>query len=100
MMDERYRDIARYAESAVEGIRRTGLRILEMRERYARVLMPLESNINHVGMMYAGSLFTLGEAAGGILYGASFDTARFFPIVVEVNIRFRRPATTEDLANH
>ncbi len=95
MIDEKYSKFADLALSSVEGIRRTGVRILELRERYGRLLMPLEGNVNHVGMMYAGSLFTVGEMTGGLIYGVSFDCERFFPIVKEITIRFRRPALTD-----
>jgi acyl-coenzyme A thioesterase PaaI-like protein len=95
MIDEKYGKFADSALSSVEGIKRTGVRILELRERYGRLLMPLEGNVNHVGMMYAGSLFTIGEMTGGLIYGVSFDCERFFPIVKEITIRFRRPALTD-----
>ena len=71
------------------------MRAVALRDRYAKLLMPLEGNVNHVGMMYAGSLFTLGEIAGGAIHMVSVDTTRLFPIVKEVNIRFRRPAVTD-----
>ena len=95
MIEEKFKAIADFAESSIEGIRRTGIKVLEMRDRYAKMVMPLEGNVNHVGMMYAGSLFTIGEFSGGIIHGASFDCTRFFPIVTEVTIRFRRPALTD-----
>ncbi len=95
MIEERYREFAGFAETGVEGIRRTGLRVLEMRERRVRLLMPLEGNVNHVGIMYAGSLFTLGEITGGVIHGASFDVNRFYPIVKEVFIRFLRPVQSD-----
>jgi len=95
MIEDRYKPFAEYAETGVEGIKRTGIKVLEMRNCYAKVLMPMAGNGNHVGMMYAGSLFTLGEFSGGIIHGAAFDINKFFPIVVDVYIRFRRPALTD-----
>ena len=95
MIDEKYRGAAKRAVGAVEGIKRTGIRAVTLRDRYAKMLMPLEGNVNHVGMMYAGSLFTLGEIAGGAIHMVSFDMTRLFPIVKEVKIRFRRPALTD-----
>ena len=95
MIDEKYRDVAELALGVVEGIKRTGIRALALQDRYAKMLMPLEGNVNHVGTMYAGSLFTLGEIAGGVIHMVSLDTTRLFPIVKEVNIRFRRPAMTD-----
>ncbi len=57
--------------------------------------MPFEPNVNHVGMMYAGALFTLAEVPGGTIFLTTFDTKRFYPIVKDLQIRFRRPATSD-----
>ncbi len=95
MIEDKYKAVAEYVESGVEGIKRTGIKVLAMRDRYVKTLMPLEGNVNHVGIMYAGSLFTIGECMGGAIYGAAFDYRRFFPIVKEVSIKFRRPVVTD-----
>jgi len=58
-----------------------------------RLRMPLAGNQNHIGSMYAGALFTLAEIPGGALFLTSFDAQRFYPIVKEMNLRFRRPAS-------
>ncbi|MBN2283878.1 MAG: YiiD C-terminal domain-containing protein [Deltaproteobacteria bacterium] len=95
MIEERFKEIAEIAVTSIEAIKRTGIRVTDMQEGYAKMLMPLEGNINHVGMMYAGTLFTLGEFCGGIIYGAAFDVNKYYPIVKEVTIRFRRPVLTD-----
>ena len=95
MIEKKYKDIANFCITSIEAIHRTGIKVLEMRKRYAKMLMPLEGNVNHIGMMYAGSLFTIGEISGGVIHGASFDISKFVPIVKEVNIRYRRPAMTD-----
>ena len=95
MSDDKYRGADELIVNAVDAIKRTGIRVVCLRDRYAKLLMPLEGNVNHVGMMYAGSLFTLGEIAGGAIHVVSFDMTKLFPIVKEIKIRFRRPATTD-----
>ena len=95
MIEKEYQTMAEYVESGIEAIKRTGIKVLEMRDRYVKTLMPLEGNVNHVGIMYAGSLFTIGEGMGGAIAAVSFDCRRFFPIVKEITIRFRRPAVTD-----
>ena len=95
MIEGKYGTAAELLVGAVEAIKRTGIRVVALRDRYAKMLMPLEGNVNHVGMMYAGSLFTLGEIAGGAIHLVSFDVTRLFPIVKEVHIRFQRPAMTD-----
>ena len=95
MSEEKYAGAAPLITDSVGAIKRTGIRVVTLRDRYAKLLMPLEGNVNHVGMMYAGSLFTLGEIAGGAIHVVSFDMTRLFPIVKEIKIRFRRPAMTD-----
>ena len=95
MIEEKYQKAVELGIDSVEGIKRTGIRAVAARDRYAKMLMPLEGNVNHVGMMYAGSLFTLGEIAGGAIHTASVDLTRLYPIVKEVSIRYRRPAMTD-----
>ena len=70
--------------------------VVELAEQgRVRLRMPFEPNVNHVGMMYAGALFTLAEVPGGTLFLTTFDPRRFYPIVKNVEIRFRRPALTD-----
>ena len=95
MTGEEMKAITEMTIDGIDAIKRTGIQVIEVRPRYTKIVMPLKGNVNHVGMMYAGSLFTIGEIPGGILHIASFDVNRFFPIVKEINIRFRRPATTD-----
>jgi acyl-coenzyme A thioesterase PaaI-like protein len=57
--------------------------------------MPLAGNVNHIGTMYAGALFTLAELPGGALYFSSFDTSKYYPIVTDLQISFTKAATTE-----
>jgi len=95
MIEERFKNLVVYLETGVEAIARTGVKALECRERYVKLLMPLAGNTNHIGIMYAGSRFPLGEVPGGAIFGASFDGTKYVPIVKEVSIRFRRPAMTD-----
>ena len=43
----------------------------------------------------AGALYTLAELPGGTLFSTTFDPQRYYPIVKEQTIRFRRPATSD-----
>lgn len=86
--------IARSAEKPFPFAERTGAKVVELRRGYVKMSMPMAPNINHVGTMYAGALFTLAELPGGVVYFTSFDTRKYYPIVKNMAIRFRRPATT------
>ena len=81
--------------SGIDAVARTGIEILELDRGYVKMKMPLEGNVNHVEMMYAGSLFTLAELPGGAIFATSFDVRRFYPIVRDMSVRFRRPAKTD-----
>jgi len=73
-----------------------GIRVVEVRAGHAVAEMPPEPNVNHFGVTYAGSLFSVAEMLGGVLSLATFDLegelAGFVPLVKESTIRFRRPA--------
>ena len=74
---------------------RTGVLVEHAERGYVRLRMPFEPNVNHVQMMYAGALFTLAEVPGGTMFTTTFDHKRFYPIVKNLQIRFRRPAMTD-----
>ena len=80
-------------EEQIAFVKRSGLKAELLEPGHVRLCMPLAGNQNHLGSMYAGALFTLAEIPGGALFLTSFDSQRFYPIVKEMNLRFRRPAT-------
>lgn len=87
-------EIARQlTEEQIAFVKRSGLKAEVLEPGFVRLHMPLQGNQNHIGSMYAGALFTLAEMPGGALFLTSFDAQRFYPIIKEMNLRFRRPAT-------
>ena len=82
-------------EHSIPAMHSLGIRVVELRPGYAASTAPLAGNGNHLGSMYAGTLFGLAEMLGGALFAASFDIQRFVPTVKDVQIRYRRPATTD-----
>ena len=79
-------------EEQIAFVKRSNLKAEVLEPGFVRLRMPLAGNQNHIGTMYAGALFTLAEIPGGALFMTSFDVTRFYPIVKEMNLRFRRPA--------
>lgn len=85
-------------ETATRGIRsipfveRAGLEVLAVEPGRCVLRAPAEPNVNHFGTMYAGALYTLGEVPGGVLFFATFDGDRFFPLVTGSRIRYLKPA--------
>ncbi len=84
------------AVASVPILEAMGIRLVEVRAGFAVAELPPEPNVNHFGVTYAGSLFSVAEMLGGVLSVATFDLegelAGFVPIVKESTIRFRRPA--------
>jgi thioesterase domain-containing protein len=85
--------VRQLTEEQIAFVHRSGLKAEVLEPGHVRLRMPLVGNQNHIGSMYAGALFTLAEIPGGALFLTSFDAQRFYPIVKEMNLRFRRPAT-------
>lgn len=84
--------VARVSERVIPFIRRTGLKITRFERGNVEVQMPRKPNVNHIGTMYAGALFTLAEFPGGALFMSTFDMSKYIPIVTEMTIRFVAPA--------
>lgn len=82
-------------EHGVPPMHGLGIRVVELQPGHVVGAAPLEGNANHLGTMYAGTLFGLAEMLGGALFVASFDVDRFYPTVKDVQIRYRRPATSD-----
>ncbi len=81
--------------NSIEAISRTGLKFESVEANDLIAKMPLKGNGNHNGIMYAGSLFALAECAPGVLFMNRFDPEVIAPICASVNIRFRRPASSD-----
>ena len=82
-------------EEKIAFVKRSGLKAEQLEAGFVRLSMPLAGNQNHLGTLYAGALFTLAEMPGGALFLTSFDVQRFYPLIKEMNLRFRRPATSD-----
>lgn len=76
-------------------IARTGIKAIQLDSDKILLMMPLKPNINHVGIMYGGALVTLAEIMGGAVAKVYLRVPGTFPIVKGLNIKFKRPATTD-----
>ena len=95
IIEKKYKAISDVLVNFVEPIKRTGLTITALGDRYARFKMPLKGNANHIGCMYAGSLFILGEFTGGVIPAVAFDLTKYYPIVKEIKIEYLSMAKTD-----
>jgi acyl-coenzyme A thioesterase PaaI-like protein len=72
-----------------------GVRVLEARRGFAATTVPMEGNGNHFGVIYAGVQFTVAEILGGIIALSTFDSAKYFPLVKNIDIAFVGMAKSE-----
>ena len=87
--------LTEFVHSLIPMARNAQIEVVEAEPGRVKMMAPLAANTNHVGIMYAGALFTLAELPGGVIAAGSSDNTRFYPIVRNLDISFRRPATTD-----
>ena len=73
---------------------RNGYSVVELRRGYVKSHIPLETNGNHMGTMYAGALFLLAEIPGGVLCMNDFGQD-YIPILRDMRMEFKAPARTD-----
>ena len=76
-------------------VKRSGVKVEQLEPGRVVCRMPLRGNVNHIGCMYAGALFTLAEFPGGPLMLATYGISRFVPIVIALDMEFVRVAKTD-----
>src|SRR6202007_1323692 len=64
-----------------------GLEVVEAAPGRAAARIPTGPNVNHFGVTYAGSLFSVAEMLGGII-GGFFEVSGAIPIVQRLEIDF------------
>ena len=92
---ESKKEIVEVLENIIKIVGKMGMRIEEFESGSVKVRLPKEPKVNHIGTVYAGSLFSLADFIGGMLFSSCFDTNKYYPILKEVTIAFKRPATTD-----
>jgi len=60
-ISDEYKDLVSYFEKAIKIIEKMGMRILDFQKQSVKIMLPKEPNVNHIGTVYAGSLFSLAE---------------------------------------
>lgn len=94
-MDEKAKQVVAQLEQIIPIIGKMGVKIEEFEQGRVKVLLPIKHNLNHIGIAYAGSLFSLADYTAGVLFYATFDTSKYYPILKEATIKYKKPATTD-----
>ena len=82
-------------EATIPAAHKLGVKAVEARPGFAAATVPLEGNGNHFGVVYAGVEFTVAEILGGIIAIASFDAAKYYPLVKKLDIEFTAAARSD-----
>lgn len=84
-------------EGTIPWVRDSGLRAELLEERHVLLRLPKDRHLNHVGIVYAGSLFMLMEVSGAALFACTYPLGKYIPINREMTIRFVRMGVTDIL---
>lgn len=90
-----FETVRRMSTGAVPFAERAGVDLVEFERGRVKMKIPFQGNQNHIGIMYAGALFTVAEIPGGALFMSAFDLSKCYPILVDMSIKFIKPATTD-----
>lgn len=69
-------------------VHKMGVQVAEAGRGYAAATVPAAGNGNHFGVAYAGVEFTVAEVLGGIVALSTFDSAKYFPLIKNMEIAF------------
>lgn len=87
--------IQEFSRFVIPFVRRSGVRVESLERGRVVCRMPIKGNVNHIGTMYAGALFTLAEFPGGPLLLATYGMSRYIPIVTSLHMDFVKVAKTD-----
>jgi uncharacterized protein (TIGR00369 family) len=73
--------------------KKCGIKVVEVSEGRAVVALPPDdTNMNHLGSVHAGALFTLAETTSGVCTASAVDFTRLVPIVKEGRCKYKKLA--------
>jgi acyl-coenzyme A thioesterase PaaI-like protein len=82
-------------ESTIPPAHKMGITVIEAARGHAVASVPMKGNGNHFGVVYAGVQFTVAEMLGGVIALATFDPAKYYPLVKNVDISFTGMARSD-----
>ena len=84
-------------EGTIPWVEDSGLSAEVLEERHVVLRLPKDRHLNHVGIVYAGSLFMLMEISGAALFACTYPLGRYIPINKGMDIRFLNMGVTDIL---
>lgn len=83
-----YRALKPMIEGTIPWVQDSGLTAEILEERHVVLRLPKDRHLNHVGVVYAGSLFMLMEIAGAALFACTYPVGKYIPINKGMEIKF------------
>lgn len=88
-----------FSQSPIEYVNMACLEPEVLEERHVRLRLPAKPlHMNHVGTVYAGSMFTIAEIAGANLFMCTYGDA-YIPILKSVKVQYMKPAMGDVLVD-
>lgn len=95
MIDEKYAGLTAMMTEGIPWVKDGGLTLLEATDNHVKLMIPKDKHLNHVGIVYAGSLFMLMEVAGAALMAVTYPDKGYVPINKGMSIEFKKPGLTD-----
>ena len=92
-----YRELKPMIEGTIPWVQDSGLSAEVLEERHVVLRLPKDRHLNHVGIVYAGSLFMLMEIAGAALFACTYPLGQYIPINKGMDIQFLNMGVTDIL---
>ncbi len=98
-MDESYFEgLKQMVVEAIPWVKDSGMTAEVVEERHVVLKLPKDRHLNHVGIVYAGSLFMVMEIAGAVLMAVTYPPGEnygYVPINKGMSIDFIKPGMTD-----
>jgi len=90
-----YENLKPMLEGTIPWVKDSGLTAELLEERHILLRLPKERHLNHVGVVYAGSLFMLMEISGAALFACTYPLGKYVPINKEMSVKFLKMGITD-----
>lgn len=85
--------VAMMKNSPIKWMRDANITPIIVEQGHIKMLLPVKGlHLNHVGTVYAGSMFAFAEMCGGSIFQATYGFDKWVPIVKKAGIRYVKPA--------
>ena len=88
-------ELKKFSDKKTPLMERMGLEMIESKKGYVKLKAPLAAMRIMWESCMPEPFLPLAEVPGGSLFYTSFDPAKYYPVVKDMYIRFRRPAATD-----